>query len=74
MSGERPNAAGLLASGSLILRRAMPTDAAPLSDFAARTFSETYAADNTSSDMAAYVAEAFSPAIQLQEIPIPHRR
>ena len=71
MSSELRNAPGLFASGQLALRKAIPADAGPLSDFAARTFSETYAGDNTSSDMAAYMANAFGPAIQLQEISDP---
>jgi ribosomal protein S18 acetylase RimI-like enzyme len=71
MSSERRNAAGLLASGLLVLRKALPADDGPLADLAVRTFSETYAADNSSSDMADYVAKSFSPAIQLQEISDP---
>lgn len=65
------DAAVLMKSGVLALRRARPEDAEALSIFAARTFWETYAADSKASDMEAYMAAAFSPAIQLKEIADP---
>jgi diamine N-acetyltransferase len=61
----------MAAAGTLIVRRATPADAAALSAFAARTFSDAFGADNTPSDMAAYLAESFSPPIQLAEISDP---
>ena len=39
-----------------------------LSAFAARVFSETFAADNNPNDMAAYMAIAFSPEQQRREL------
>jgi len=47
------------------VRRAGPADAALLSAFAARTFHDTFAADNRPEDMAAYVAATFTPGRQL---------
>jgi diamine N-acetyltransferase len=71
MANESRNAAAMVASGELVLRDATPVDAAVLSGFAARTFREAFAADNTPSDMEAYLAKVFSPAIQLREISDP---
>jgi ribosomal protein S18 acetylase RimI-like enzyme len=39
-----------------------------LAELGARTFSETFAPDNSASDMAAYLASAFSPAQQAAEL------
>ncbi len=50
------------------IRRAEPADAPVLSTFAADSFRETFGADNTEADMAIYLTEAFSPAIQAAEI------
>jgi GNAT superfamily N-acetyltransferase len=61
----------MVASGELVLREATPVDAAVLSRFAARTFCEAFAADFTPSDMEAYLAKVFSPAIQRREISDP---
>ena len=46
----------------LIIRRGEIHDAALLAELGARTFSETFAVDNTPENMAAYSAAAFSPA------------
>lgn len=43
------------------VRVATPTDAEPLRDLAEETFRDTFAADNTSDNLEAYVREAFSP-------------
>jgi GNAT superfamily N-acetyltransferase len=51
-----------------LIRHAEVTDASLLAELGARTFSDTFAADNDSEDMAAYMAEAFSPAKQTEEI------
>jgi GNAT superfamily N-acetyltransferase len=67
----RRNAAEMAASGALIVRKATPADAAALSAFGARTFGDAFGADNTPSDMEAYLAESFSPSIQLAEISNP---
>ncbi len=55
-------------SSSLAIRRAGPSDASALTSFAARAFADTFAADNTPEDMAAYLAEAFSEAQQRAEL------
>jgi GNAT superfamily N-acetyltransferase len=52
----------------LIIRRAMPADAHVVSEFGRRTFLETFGADNTPENMAAYLAEAFSETRQSAEI------
>lgn len=56
---------------TLRLRPAVPDDAAALADLAARTFHETFAADNRPEDMAAHAAESYSPAHQGREIADP---
>src|SRR6266480_3021737 len=43
------------------IRQATDSDAVLLAELGARTFSETFAADNTPEDMAAYLAASFSP-------------
>ncbi len=50
------------------LRQAAPSDARALADFAAAAFSDTFAADNTPADMAAYRAEAFGDERQRAEL------
>lgn len=50
------------------VRPATPDDAERLSAFARRTFDETFAADNTPADMAAYLDSAFTPALQAAEL------
>ena len=52
----------------LTIRRATPEDAGLLAEFGARTFSETFAADNNPEDMAAYLAASFNPARQTAEL------
>lgn len=54
--------------GEILIRRAKDDDAPPLTEFARRTFVETFAADNSAEDMALHVAKSFGPAIQLREI------
>ncbi|MCU1266674.1 MAG: GCN5-related N-acetyltransferase [Acidobacteria bacterium] len=44
-----------------VIRQATNSDAALLIELGSRTFSETFAADNTAEDMADYLAAAFSP-------------
>lgn len=53
------------------LRRANSDDANLLADLGARTFLETFAADNTSEDMAAYLAANFNTAQQTAELADP---
>jgi diamine N-acetyltransferase len=50
------------------IRRAVPADAEALADLAARTFRDTFEADNTPGDMAAHLVGSYSPARQLAEI------
>ena len=53
------------------LRPAVSADAGMLADFGARTFSETFAADNTVEDMQLHLASTFSPERQRREIEDP---
>ena len=52
----------------LTIRRASPEDAGLLSELGARTFSETFAADNSPEDMAAHLTASFNPAQQTAEL------
>jgi diamine N-acetyltransferase len=58
----------------LVIRLAEPADAPVLADLAARTFFETYAAQNTAEDMAAYLASSFGEAQQGGQIADPDVR
>jgi ribosomal protein S18 acetylase RimI-like enzyme len=53
---------------NFIIRRGNASDAALLAELGARTFSETFAPDNSPADMAAYLATAFSPSQQTSEL------
>lgn len=53
---------------NLIIRHCNPDDAALLAELGARTFSETFAIDNSPDDMADYLSAAFSPAQQAAEL------
>lgn len=57
---------------SVIIRRANPDDAGLLAELGARTFFETFAADNSAANMAAYLGSAFSEAQQAAELADPH--
>src|SRR2546423_7819796 len=50
------------------IRRADAEDAGLLTELGARTFSETFAADNIPEDMAAYLAASFNLAQQTNEL------
>jgi len=52
----------------LSIRNATITDAKLLAELGARTFCETFAADNTAEDMNAYLAESFHPDQQSAEL------
>ena len=56
----------------LIIRHGKTEDARLLAELGAHTFSETFAADNTCEDMAAYLASAFSQAQQAKELADAH--
>jgi ribosomal protein S18 acetylase RimI-like enzyme len=58
-------------SPNLIVRRGEVEDAQLLTELGARTFSETFAEDNSDDDMAAYLASAFNPAQQAAELADP---
>ncbi|HEV2880520.1 MAG TPA: GNAT family N-acetyltransferase [Pyrinomonadaceae bacterium] len=53
------------------IRRANPDDAGLLAELGARTFSETFAADNSPEDIATYLAASFNPAQQAAELADP---
>lgn len=53
------------------LRAAQVADAAVLAEFGARTFSDTFAADNNPEDMAAYLASAYTPERLAEELSDP---
>ena len=55
----------------LKIRRANREDAGLLAELGARTFSETFAADNTPQDMSAYLAASFSLAQQTAQLADP---
>jgi diamine N-acetyltransferase len=50
------------------IRRATPEDAGLLAEIGARTFRDTFESDNTEADMTDYLASAFSPAIQADQL------
>ncbi len=54
-----------------IIRHAAASDADLMAELGARTFSETFAGDNTLEDMAAYLASSFSHVLQAAEIANP---
>jgi ribosomal protein S18 acetylase RimI-like enzyme len=60
-----------MAESSVIIRRAVSADATLLAEIGERTFSDTFAADNTPEDMAQYLATAFSPIVQAAELAEP---
>jgi GNAT superfamily N-acetyltransferase len=53
---------------SLEIRVAVAADASALAEFAARTFAETFGADNRPEDLRAHLAASFSLAQQTREI------
>jgi diamine N-acetyltransferase len=57
---------------NLMIRRSTADDAKLLAELGARTFSETFAADNTPEDMAAYLVSAFSLQKQAEELADPN--
>jgi diamine N-acetyltransferase len=57
---------------SVSVRVGVETDAAPLAAFAARTFEETFAADNRPEDLRAHLAKAFGVPQQTRELRDPN--
>lgn len=56
----------------ITIRRADERDNARLAEFGARTFDDTFAADNTRENMDAYLALTFSPEKQARELADPN--
>ena len=56
---------------NLIIRGGTTKDAGMLAELGARTFSDTFAADNSPENMSAYLASAFSPEHQAAELADP---
>jgi len=54
-----------------VIRYAIPADAATLAEFAARTFADTFAADNRAEDLDLFVRKTYGPAQQGAEITDP---
>lgn len=59
------------AASTFVLLDLVPADAARLAEFGARTFRETFAADNSVEDMDRHLASTWSPQLQRQEIEDP---
>ena len=57
----------------ILIRRGTTTDAALLTDLGARTFVETFAADNSEENMSAYLTSAFTVEQQSAELSDPLR-
>lgn len=53
---------------SMTIRRGVAADAAELAELAARTFRETFAADNRPEDMALHIAHAYGTSQQGEEL------
>ena len=53
------------------IRPALPADAGALSELGARTFRDTFAADNSPEDMTLYLASSYSPELQAAELANP---
>jgi ribosomal protein S18 acetylase RimI-like enzyme len=70
-SSKRPSIHGLASRPTPAIRRATLADAAPLAEFGARTFRDTFAADNTPEDMDAYLSASFGPDIQRAQLSDP---
>jgi GNAT superfamily N-acetyltransferase len=58
-------------NSGLTIRRGTLADAGLLSELGTTTFTETFAADNTAEDLAAYIATSFSIAQQTSELEDP---
>ena len=56
---------------SVTIRRAVPSDASALAELAARTFAETFAADNSPEDLNAHLESSYGVAQQSAELADP---
>ena len=71
-TGDRAaSARGTGDSARCVIRRGVAGDAAMLAALGARTFNDTFAADNTAEDMAAYLAHAYGLEQQRAELALP---
>jgi GNAT superfamily N-acetyltransferase len=70
-SGARSQGGFYMLDSSILIRRGAVSDAAALAAFAARTFVETYGADNRPEDMQAHLASSFGIAQQSKELADP---
>lgn len=57
-----------MAQRLIAVRTAVLADAATLAEFGARTFRETFEADNTPENMALYLARSYGPELQSAEL------
>ena len=55
----------------IAIRKARPSENTLLAEFGARAFAENFAAQNTPENMSAYLADAFNPRKQAQELADP---
>src|SRR4051812_42427046 len=60
-----------MAARNVSIRRGTPSDARPLAEFAARTFSETFAEENRPEDMVLHVSTAYGVPQQEAELADP---
>jgi len=58
--------------GRIVIRQAVAADAPALAELAARTFVETFGADNRPEDVALHVARSYGPAQQQKELADPN--
>jgi len=61
----------MILNSTLVIRSATVDDADLLAELGARTFSETFAADNSPQDMAVYLASSFGREHQAEELADP---
>ena len=61
----------IIPSLDVFIRGANSDDASLLAELGARTFSETFAKDNTPEDMEAYLASSFNVVVQTEELADP---
>ena len=58
-------------SGVIVVRRAVPSDAAALAELGVRTFVDTFAAHNRAEDIEAYLTRTYGETLQRREIEDP---
>lgn len=70
-NGNHPRHGVLTAAATTTFRRATPADAKALAEFAAKTFTDTYAAFNTPEDMRSYLDSSYGVEQQTRELTDP---